>query len=491
MTILGTTVIIRNPVVIGQGEVLLPTATVMVAPYAPMPDLSCPSVTSTTISLGPHSFTLVDPYTGLDVGMRVRAVVATDITKWMEGEITVKAGQVITINVDLTNGTGTYADWMIGLTGERGATGAQGPQGIQGPAGGPMGPAGPPGPMGPSGPEGPEGPEGPIGVTGATGATGAAGVPGPAGPTGPQGIIEEAPINGSTHGRKDGGWAVVGATTATLTPFTPVGDIAATNVQTALQEVDSEKLAKAGGTMTGALVLSGAPSIDLHAATKKYVDDKGGGAIIVAAAPPAGVADGTLWWDTDSGVLYIRYNDGTSTQWVIASPQPDSASFAPKASPIFTGTPTAPTPTLGDNTTKLATTEFVQQASSGGIPAGTKMLFCQASAPTGWVKDTDVNDAGMRIVSGATGGTYTVTSAVTFSSLFARTSIDGHTLIVGELASHDHPNGFTNQGQGGAGDVTYYDALQTSTGWTGSNMQHLHGMDMRIPYLDVIKATKS
>lgn len=33
------------------------------------------------------------------------------------------------------------------------------------------------------------------------------------------------------------------------------------------------KLGKAGGTMTGALTLSGAPTEDLHAATKKYVDD--------------------------------------------------------------------------------------------------------------------------------------------------------------------------------------------------------------------------
>mgnify|MGYP001197582271 CR=1 FL=1 len=33
------------------------------------------------------------------------------------------------------------------------------------------------------------------------------------------------------------------------------------------------KVAKAGDTMTGALVLSGAPAADLQAATKKYVDD--------------------------------------------------------------------------------------------------------------------------------------------------------------------------------------------------------------------------
>lgn len=37
-----------------------------------------------------------------------------------------------------------------------------------------------------------------------------------------------------------------------------------------------------------------------------------------------------------------------------------SADFAPLASPAFTGTPTAPTPTAGDDSTKIATTAFVQ-----------------------------------------------------------------------------------------------------------------------------------
>lgn len=36
-------------------------------------------------------------------------------------------------------------------------------------------------------------------------------------------------------------------------------------------------LSRAGGTLTGALTLSGAPTADLHAATKKYVDDNAGG----------------------------------------------------------------------------------------------------------------------------------------------------------------------------------------------------------------------
>jgi hypothetical protein len=38
------------------------------------------------------------------------------------------------------------------------------------------------------------------------------------------------------------------------------------------------------------------------------------------------------------------------------------------ASPTFTGTPTAPTPTAGDNSTKIATTAFVAGFTAGGLP---------------------------------------------------------------------------------------------------------------------------
>lgn len=81
----------------------------------------------------------------------------------------------------------------------------------------------------------------------------------------------------------------------------------------------SGKLDKSGGTMTGALTLSGAPIANLHAATKKYVDDG----------------------------LALK---------------------APLNSPEFTGTPTAPTvPNPLSNTTNLATTAFVQKAIGANI----------------------------------------------------------------------------------------------------------------------------
>jgi hypothetical protein len=47
-------------------------------------------------------------------------------------------------------------------------------------------------------------------------------------------------------------------------------------------------------------------------------------------------------------------------------------------SPAFTGTPTAPTPTIGDDSTKIATTEFVQDAiATSSTPYGT--IFSQAT----------------------------------------------------------------------------------------------------------------
>ena len=46
------------------------------------------------------------------------------------------------------------------------------------------------------------------------------------------------------------------------------------NFATSTATLIGEKVAKSGDTMTGDLTLSGAPTSDLHAATKKYVDDE-------------------------------------------------------------------------------------------------------------------------------------------------------------------------------------------------------------------------
>lgn len=49
---------------------------------------------------------------------------------------------------------------------------------------------------------------------------------------------------------------------------------------------------------------------------------------IISDTPPPSPANGALWYESDSGVLYIWYNDGNSSQWVqvggITGGQPDN-----------------------------------------------------------------------------------------------------------------------------------------------------------------------
>jgi hypothetical protein len=90
---------------------------------------------------------------------------------------------------------------------------------------------------------------------------------------------------------------------------------------------------KAGSTMTGALTLSGAPTVDLHAATKLYVDNVAGSATAAAASATAaaasydsfddrylGAKSSNPTLDNDgnaliTGALYFNSVSGTMLAW--------------------------------------------------------------------------------------------------------------------------------------------------------------------------------
>ena len=88
--------------------------------------------------------------------------------------------------------------------------------------------------------------------------------------------------------------------------------------------------------------------------------------------PPASPISGAGWFNASDQQLYI-WNGAT---WVIAvnPPMPNLTSYAPLASPVFTGTPSMPTGTVGitqgagNSTTALATTQFVQTAITTNVP---------------------------------------------------------------------------------------------------------------------------
>jgi hypothetical protein len=132
-----------------------------------------------------------------------------------------------------------------------------------------------------------------------------------------------------------------------------------------------------------------------------------------------------------------------------------------------------------------------------GFPSGTKMLFVQTSAPTGWTKDTDQNDKALRIVSGtaSTGGTSP------FSTVFGKTGTDNYTLTAADIPSHNHvlnlgdsnniaaPGGGAFLQTAGSGQGYSLTGVPTISS-TGGSGAHAHGIDIRVQYVDVIKATK-
>jgi hypothetical protein len=88
-----------------------------------------------------------------------------------------------------------------------------------------------------------------------------------------------------------------------------------------------------GGTAGQVLSKIDATSYNTH-----WVTAAGGGAsVLVGSTPPVGAPDKSLWFEDDSGLLFIKYNDGTSSQWVIACPQPDLNQFVLKAGDTMTG----------------------------------------------------------------------------------------------------------------------------------------------------------
>jgi hypothetical protein len=54
--------------------------------------------------------------------------------------------------------------------------------------------------------------------------------------------------------------------------------------------------------------------------TELYTTGGGSGAsITISDTPPGAPTAGSMWWESDTGRLWIYFNDGTSSQWVVAA----------------------------------------------------------------------------------------------------------------------------------------------------------------------------
>lgn len=208
-----------------------------------------------------------------------------------------------------------------------------------------------------------------------------------------------------------------------------------------------------GDTMTGPLILSGNPTLDLHAATKIYVDTL------------AGTASGTL------GGKVAKAGD-TMTG--------------------FLSLPADPVTNFETATKRYVDTKAGSIVQPPAFPAGTTIPFWQAAAPTGWTKVTTHTDKALRVVSGAgggAGGTYA------FSTVFTQTAVMGYSENTSQTPYHGHPSY----------QAAWYGGLVQSTTWTGnvsgvvqtpsdaagSNVAHGHTLTMAIQYVDIIIASKT
>ena len=208
---------------------------------------------------------------------------------------------------------------------------------------------------------------------------------------------------------------------------------AAVAAQATATSLSSTALLKAGGTMTGPLVLSGAPTASLNPATKAYVD----------------AADAATLASANSAIT--------------------AASF----------------------------------------PSGTKLLFQQSAAPTGWTKVTTHDNKALRVVSGTVGSGGTVSFTSAFTSQSASGTVGDTTLTVDQIPSHTHgvlvgggnnailPSADGVQGGSGGSPTGYINSCTQGqiVQSIGGGQAHTHtftgtAINLAVQYVDVIIAQK-
>lgn len=141
----------------------------------------------------------------------------------------------------------------------------------------------------------------------------------------------------------------------------------------------------------------------------------------------------------------------------------------------------------------------------GGVSSGTRALFRQTSAPTGWTKITSFNDAILRVVNGtaSSGGSLPFSSA--FTSRPVTASVAGVFLTATQtgMPAHNHQQYWGGCGrsrggcEGGNNNAAGYSGAQNSYANSATNATESHthsismsNMNFSVTYVDTIIASK-
>ena len=173
--------------------------------------------------------------------------------------------------------------------------------------------------------------------------------------------------NGTSWEEIDVSTSVTGATQASNITFTPAGSIQAVNVQTALQELDTEKIGAAGATITGELLIGTTGSLVFEGTTADNFETT------LAVVDPT--ADRTITLPNVTGTVITTGDTGTVTNTMLAGSIALSKLVSLTSGNIIVGS-------SGNIATATAVTGDVT-LSSGGVTA----------IAAGVVVDADINAA--------------------------------------------------------------------------------------------------
>ena len=152
---------------------------------------------------------------------------------------------------------------------------------------------------------------------------------------------------------------------------------------------------------------------------------------------------------------------------------------------------------------------------AGSMPSGTRMLFHQTNAPTGWTKQTnsDWNNLALRVTTGTaisnqSGNNFT--TAFNSSRSTSGGSVSNHTLATNRIPAHNHtfdnayfaenngnranPNNIAGSNKGNDNDnnaFTFNDTTANRGGGAAHNHPFTHpSINLNVRYTDVIIASK-